>query len=147
MSFSLSKKKYRCFPGTSCSTWVCSQPPCHTMLPLSALLLGEDFAKTQSWSQGFCIFLARLILRNPACLACPVRVGGKKLELGNNPPQPSADRNCPRHPHPTTTPTAPQLTDRSNLWDFQIPPGSLLVSGVSPLSREKTAESGRGREK
>lgn len=107
--------------------WVCSQHPCHTTLPLPALLLGEDFAKTQSQSQGFCIFLARLLLGNPAGAACPIRVGGKKLELGNNLPQPSADRNSPRHPRPTT----PQSTDRSNLQDLQILPGSLLVQRAS----------------
>lgn len=111
--------------------WVCSQSPCHTTLPLPALLLGEDFAKTQSWSQGFCIFLARLILGNPAGAACPICVGGEKQELGNNPPQPSADRNSPHRLCPTTAPATPQPTARSNLRDLQIPPG-VTASGERP---------------
>lgn len=78
--------------------WVCSQPPCHTRLPLPALLMGEDFAKSQS--QGFCIFLARLVLGNPASAACPVHVGGEKFELRNNAPWPSTDRNSRLSPAP-----------------------------------------------
>lgn len=117
-------------------TWVCNQSLCHTTLPLPALLLRKGFAKTQDWRQGFCIFLARLMLGNPAGAVCPVHVGGEKLELGNNPPWPSTDRNSPHHLRPTT----PQPTDRASLQDLQILPGSLLVERDSwqrPGKRKK----------
>jgi len=127
LCFSLSFKKIQMLSWYQLPAWVCSQYCCHTMLPLPAPLLGEGFAKTQSQSQGFCIFLARLILGNPAGAVCPVRVGGEKLELGNKTPRPSADRNSPRRLSPTAAPATPQPTDRSNLRDLQILPGSPLV--------------------
>lgn len=88
---------------------VCTSFHFHTTLPFPAPLLGWDFAKTQSQSQGFCIFLAPCGNSSRPCLSRPCgweETGARKQ------PRPSADRNSPHHPQPTTQSPQPGQTSR-----------------------------------